>query len=192
MPFTLRQLVLVDLNRCKEAHMIRLKLPAEPYWLELPMGVRVKVRPLTTAIAAQARAQSSRLLGELRQDLERRKETGVPLDGLPDLADEDVAAGYALQATLQAFARAGIVEWEGVLTADGSGPAPVTPQAVNDLMRIDGLAQAFMTRYGAPQDLLVAEGNASAPAPSGTTAAGEKSATDAASSAPPAPAASAG
>ena len=44
MPFNLRQLTLIDLNHCKAAHMIRLVLPMELYWLDLPLGVRLKVR----------------------------------------------------------------------------------------------------------------------------------------------------
>jgi hypothetical protein len=39
--------------------MLTLSLPTGPYWLALPHGVRLRIRPVTTAVlaAAQARAQ---------------------------------------------------------------------------------------------------------------------------------------
>ena len=36
--------------------MLTLDLPAEPYWLDLPRGVRVEIRPVTTAVMAAAQA----------------------------------------------------------------------------------------------------------------------------------------
>ena len=46
--------------------MLTLDLPAEPYWLDLPRGVRVEIRPVTTAVMAAAQAGSARRLGALR------------------------------------------------------------------------------------------------------------------------------
>ncbi|HYZ63059.1 MAG TPA: hypothetical protein VE650_11450 [Acetobacteraceae bacterium] len=34
--------------------MLTLDLPVEPYWLDLPRGVRVEIRPVTTAVMAAA------------------------------------------------------------------------------------------------------------------------------------------
>jgi hypothetical protein len=42
-----------------ESFTLTLDLAAEPYWLDLPRGVRVEIRPTTTAIMATA----SRRLG---------------------------------------------------------------------------------------------------------------------------------
>jgi len=36
--------------------MIRLELKREPYWLDLAPGVRIRVRPCTTALVMAARA----------------------------------------------------------------------------------------------------------------------------------------
>ena len=36
--------------------MLTLDLPVEPYWLDLPRGVRVEIRPVTTAVMAAAQA----------------------------------------------------------------------------------------------------------------------------------------
>jgi len=46
--------------------MLTLDLPTEPYWLDLPRGVRVQIRPVTTAVMAAAQAGSARRLGALR------------------------------------------------------------------------------------------------------------------------------
>jgi hypothetical protein len=37
-----------------ESCMLTLDLPVEPYWLDLPRGVRVEIRPVTTAVMAAA------------------------------------------------------------------------------------------------------------------------------------------
>ena len=45
--------------------MLTLDLPTEPYWFDLPRGVRVEIRPVTTAVMAAAQAGSPRRLGAL-------------------------------------------------------------------------------------------------------------------------------
>ncbi len=68
--------------------MISLKIPKEPYGLELPYGITVTVRPLTTAAMATAQAAARRRLEALERQHRERKEAGLPADGLPDLDDE--------------------------------------------------------------------------------------------------------
>ena len=46
--------------------MLTLNLPTTPYWLTLPRGVRVEIRPVTTAVMAAAQAASARRLSALR------------------------------------------------------------------------------------------------------------------------------
>jgi hypothetical protein len=46
--------------------MLTLDVPVEPYWLDRPRGVRVGIRPLTTAVMAAAQAGSARRLSPLR------------------------------------------------------------------------------------------------------------------------------
>jgi hypothetical protein len=46
--------------------ILTLDIPTEPYWLDLPRGVRVEIRPVTTAVMAAAQAGSARRLGALR------------------------------------------------------------------------------------------------------------------------------
>jgi hypothetical protein len=46
--------------------MLTLDLPVEPYWLDLPRGLRVEIRPVTTAVMATAQAAVSCRLGAIR------------------------------------------------------------------------------------------------------------------------------
>jgi hypothetical protein len=46
--------------------MLTLDLPVEPYWLDLPRGVRVEIRPVTTAVMAAAQAAAARRLAAIR------------------------------------------------------------------------------------------------------------------------------
>ena len=46
--------------------MLTLDLPIEPYWLDLPRGVRVEIRPVTTAVMAAAQAAAARRLAAIR------------------------------------------------------------------------------------------------------------------------------
>jgi hypothetical protein len=56
--------------------MLALDLPVEPYWLDLPRGVRVEIRPVITAVMAAARTGPARRIGALRPtetDLDRAR-----------------------------------------------------------------------------------------------------------------------
>lgn len=46
--------------------MLTLDLAAEPYWLALPHGVRVEIRPVTTAVMAAAQPAATRRLAVIR------------------------------------------------------------------------------------------------------------------------------
>ena len=55
--------------------------PDCPDWLDLPRGVRVEIRPVTTAVMAAAQAGSARRLGALRaatEDLDPDMARGRP------------------------------------------------------------------------------------------------------------------
>ncbi|MFC7541037.1 hypothetical protein ACFQU2_18390 [Siccirubricoccus deserti] len=93
--------------------MLTLDLPVEPYWLDLPRGVRVEIRPVTTAVMAAAQAGSARRLGALRAASE-------------DL-DPDMARGLAFAFLVKALARHAVTAWEGVGDAAGK-PLPLSPR----------------------------------------------------------------
>lgn len=113
--------------------MIRLDLKREPYWLDLAHGVRLHVRPITTAFVMAARVQA-----------------------MKD-ADDDAAVRSAV--LLKNLAQLAIIDWEGVGDADGN-PAPVSPEAIAALLDLWPIADAFERLYLGPALMLEQEKNA--------------------------------
>lgn len=151
--------------------MLRLNLKKEPYWLDLPAGVRVKVRPLNTAIMSAAQAQVIKQILAMRDSGDR---------GAPNMDDDQIRLGLSESLLIKALALGAIVEWEGVMLPDSDGLAPITPQTTGDLMDIWFIAQEFWKQYTSSLSLLEAEGNASGLAAHGTLAAGQATAKGAA------------
>ena len=120
--------------------MIRLGLKAEPYWLDLLPGVRLKVRPFGTALFFAAQSAM------VRVDTEGETASEV-IDALRGVA------------FIKALARLSIIEWEGIADDKGA-PAPVTPEAVEALMEIWQAAAAFERIYARPITEIEAEKNA--------------------------------
>ena len=146
--------------------MIRLDLPREPHWLDLPHGVRLLVRPLDTATDAAARAASV-------TDLRERGQNAPPA-----AAKEPWRLGQTKDALARAVGQLTILEWSGVLLADGN-PAHVTAESVALLMSIPKISTAFLRQIYAPLDRLAAEGNVSGVAPTGISVAAPDIATGA-------------
>ena len=126
--------------------MLRLDLTAEPRWLDLGYGVRLRLAPLTTALMVAARSDDA-------------------VEALPATAsDEERALVFA-----KAIARIAVSEWEGVGDADGN-PVPVTPAGIDALLEVWPIFEAFQAAYVSKGLLLDAEKNSSAPSPIGTSA----------------------
>jgi len=126
--------------------MLKLDLSNEPARLDLGHGVRVKLHPLTTALMVAARNDPAvQALGE-------------------DAGDEESALAFA-----RALARVAVLDWEGVGDADGN-VIPVSPEAIDALLDLWPLFEAFQTGYVAKGLLLEQEKNASAPLPNGSSA----------------------
>jgi hypothetical protein len=126
--------------------MLKLDLTAEPRWLDLGHGVRLRVAPLTTALMVAARSDPA-------------------LEALPETAsDEARALVFA-----KAIARIAVSAWEGVGDADGT-PVPVSPEGIDALLEVWPIFEAFQGSYVAGGLLLDAEKNVSAPSPTGTSA----------------------
>lgn len=59
------------------------------------------------------------------------------------------------------LARAGIIEWEGILEADADNPAPVTDEKIDELFGAYWvIAETFRQQYTGLRELLEAEKNA--------------------------------
>lgn len=156
--------------------MLRLNLKKEPYWLDLPAEVKIKVRPLSTAIMSAAQSSVIKRITDWRQERKSRLDVGADVSDLPDVDDEETRLGLSESLLIKALARGAVVEWQGVLNSAGDAPAVVNDQAVNDLMDIWFIAQDFWKKYTASLSLLDAEGNVSGLAVNGTSAAGQDTA----------------
>ncbi len=130
--------------------MLRLIHPTEPFWLDLGYGVRVHVLPLTSSLMLAIRADMRRAIEE---------------DGNTEEPDPQAAIFLLTRCA----ARHAIIGWEGVGDAEGA-PVDVTPVAVDALMDIFQLCDAFRDAYIAPRLDLESEKNGSSPAPNGTSA----------------------
>ncbi|KNX40157.1 hypothetical protein ROTO_33160 [Roseovarius tolerans] len=126
--------------------MLRLNLAREPYWLDLGLGVRVLVEPLTTALMVAARSDPA-------------------VRGLPEgTSDDEIAVIFG-----KVLADRAILDWEGVGDADGN-PTPVTPEGIAALLDMWPIFERFQMGYVAKGLELEQEKNASAPSPTGATA----------------------
>ena len=123
--------------------MLTLDLTNAPQWCDLIPGVRIKLRPLTTALMVSAR-------------------------GDPAIADlpEGAATEEAALAMAKGLARRAILEWEGIGDAEGTPIQPCS-EAIDALLDLWPAFEAFQTLYVAKALLLDAEKNASSPLPTG-------------------------
>lgn len=121
---------------------------ADPTWLDLLPGVRVKVRPITVASMLVAREA----VGKVYRD-----------------EDQTNVTTRASMALVHELARRGIVEWEGVGTAEGD-PAPVTAETLNALLDHWPAYDALDALYVTPALRRDEEKNGSSSSPDGTSA----------------------
>ena len=126
--------------------MLTLDLTNAPRWHDLAPGVRVQLRPLTTALMVATRSDPD-------------------VEAVPDgTSDEERALIFA-----KALARRAVLDWEGVGDADGSVITP-SPQAIDALLDIWPIFEAFQLTYVSKGLLLEQEKNASALSPSSPSA----------------------
>jgi hypothetical protein len=161
--------------------MFSLTLPTAPRWLDLPHGIRVQVKPIDGLVRAAAEASVHRTIREAEAERTDRIEVGAGVADLVDLADADMRRAFISLTFAAKLARYGIVAWEGI-EQDHTGDL-----AEQLMLQQDTIAEAFIAAYLAPVAALAAEGNASAPAPNGSSAGAPITAEAAPPPAPPAP-----
>ena len=126
--------------------MITLDLTNAPQWYDLAPGVRGQLRPLTTALMVATRSDPA-------------------VEAVPEGAsDEERAVAFA-----KALARRAVLAWEGIGDAEGN-PINPSPDAVDALLDIWPIFEAFQMTYVSKGLLLEQEKNVSAPSPSGPSA----------------------
>lgn len=135
--------------------MLTLDLSNEPRWHDLAPGVRVQMRPLTTALMVATRSD-------------------LAVEAVPEGAsDEERAVAFA-----KALARVAFLDWEGIGDADGN-PIDPSPEAIDALLDIWPIFEAFQLAYVSKGLLLEQEKNASTLSPSGPSAGASDTARDA-------------
>jgi hypothetical protein len=167
--------------------MIDLSQPTEPYELELPYGLKVTVRPLTTAGMAATQAAARRAVEAIERQARERTEGGLALDGLPDLSAEGERDGFYQAQLIRELAVRHVTNWTGV-ELEG-GPAPPTPENIGAVMEIYPVGERFFQEFTLRQVLLNAAKNGCGPSAAGTSspAEGPNTAEPAATTACPAP-----
>ena len=98
--------------------MLKLKFKNEPYWLELGMGVRVKVKPCTSSVFYEAKAFMNSKVADVAARVKDARENGIKDNTLPDLENQTKREAFADQQLILGLALAGIIEWDGILEAE--------------------------------------------------------------------------
>ncbi len=137
--------------------MIDLAERSEPYEIPLPYGLSVTVKPLTTAGMIAAQAAARRAVEAIERQVRERMETGLPLDGLPDLSAEGERDRFYQAQLICELAVRHVTSWTGAEL--GGGPAPPTPENVAAVMKLYPVGERFFQEFTLRQVLLNAAKN---------------------------------
>jgi hypothetical protein len=137
--------------------MIRLGMPREPRWIDLPMGVRLKVRPLVTALMQAAKFRAEREYRAAADAWKAAAEAGLA-DGMAPLDTDDRKAALLFSFTVNEIARECVLDWEGVGNLEGE-PIAFTADGLPELMSHNGVAEAFWSAITSAAAAVTAEGN---------------------------------
>lgn len=167
--------------------MLKLTPQRESRWLELAkLGIRVRVRPLTTAVLSAARAEAGKRVALAWAAQKEKAAAGFgPEDTADDLGNPSWREGVSAQYFAAALLRYAGEAWEGVGDHHGN-PLPLNSVTAEAFAEHDQAATAFLDAALAPLDALAAEGNGSAPSSRGGGEGGASIAPAAATDAPPA------
>jgi hypothetical protein len=131
----------------------------------------VTVRPLTTARMAAAQAAARRAVEAIERQARERTETGLSLDGLPDLSAEG-SARWLLPGAADPRARGPAHHG---LDRGRRWPAPPTPENIAAMMELHPVGARFLQELTLRQVLLNAAKNGCGPFAAGTSSPAESS-----------------
>ena len=158
--------------------MLKLKINKEPYWLELGYGVKVKVKPCTSAVFYEAKAYMNAKLADLAKEYKANKDAGLAVS--EDIENPVKREALADKFLLIGLGIAGILEWQGVQEADSEKSAPLTEAKIDELFsNFWVVAENFRNQYCGLRELLDAEKNDYSSALNGTLETDEATAKDA-------------
>ena len=157
--------------------MISMKQTSEPFDIELPYGVTVTVKPLTTAGMAAAQAVARRRVEGVEAQYKELTEAGLSAEGLPDLANDGERDGLFQDLLIKELAIRHVTAWVGI-----EDDPPVTPENITAVMSLYPVGERFFHEFTLKQVLLTAAKHAS-----GLSAAGTSSRVEGRNTAKPAP-----
>ena len=158
--------------------MLKLKINKEPYWLELGYGVKVKVKPCTSAVFYEAKAYMNAKLADLAKEYKANKDAGLAVS--EDIENPVKREAMADKFLLIGLGIAGILEWQGIQEADTEEKAPLTEAKIDELFsNFWVVAENFRNQYCGLRELLDAEKNDYSSALNGTLETDEVTAPDA-------------
>ena len=144
--------------------MLKLKIQKEPYWLEIGYGVKVKVKPCTSAVFYEAKAYMNSKLAELAKIYKSNKDVGISDENAEDIENPRKREALADKFLLIGLGIAGILEWNGVLEAESEDKAPLTEDKIEELFsNFWVVAENFRNQYCGLREVLEAEKNVSLP-----------------------------
>ena len=142
--------------------MLKLKIQKEPYWLEIGYGVKVKVKPCTSAVFYEAKAYMNSKLAELAKIYKSNKDIGISDENAEDIENPRKREALADKFLLIGLGVAGILEWNGVLEAESEDKAPLTEDKIEELFsNFWVVAENFRNQYCGLREVLEAEKNVS-------------------------------
>jgi hypothetical protein len=151
--------------------MLDLSAPKAPFDIVLPYGLKLTVKPLTTAGMAAAQAAARRAVEAIERQVRERSEAGLPLDGLPDLSADGERDGFYQAQLIRELAVRHITSWAGVELEGGpASPTPGNIAAVTDLYPV---GERFFQEFTLRQVLLNAAKNGFGPSAAGTSSRAE-------------------
>lgn len=143
--------------------MISLRQQAGPYDIELPYGITVTVKPLTTAGMAAAQAAARRRVESLEAQAIELKESGLSLEGLPDLSIEGERDGLFQDLLIKELAVRHIAGWSGI-----EDDPEINTENIAAVMSLFPVGERFFQEFTLKQVLLNAAKNGSGLSAAGT------------------------
>ena len=144
--------------------MLRLDLNRSARWVDLGLGVRIEVLPITTHAMSAARRDRAFLEAARKFSPEELSDEAVRDKLLETEQGDELAIAMS-----KALGRKVIVGWDGVGDADGE-PVAVTPEGIDALLDLWPMFDAFQKQVLQAGLVLESEKNVSALSPSGTSA----------------------
>jgi hypothetical protein len=151
--------------------MLDLSAPKSPFEIVLPYGLKVTVRPLTTAGMAASQAAARRAVEAIERQVRERTEAGLEVDGLSDLSVDGERDGFYQAQLIRELAVRHVTGWTGVELA--GGPAPPTRENVAAVIDLYPVGERFFQEFTLRQVLLNAAKNGSQPSAAGTSSPAE-------------------